>query len=117
LSPDNARRLPCRSVRIVILPAAILLLAAADVPGVVVQQFHRAFSLSLVSIVRGGTITFSNVDEFDHEVYVDSPNFNYDSFEQLPGDKAVVTFSSAGSFEVRCHIHPKMHLHVDVVER
>jgi len=96
--------------------ACILPLAAADVPGIVVEQFHRTFSLSVIRIARGSAITFSNVDEFDHEVYVDSPNFNYDSFEQSPGDRAVVTFTNAGSFEVRCHIHPKMHLHVDVVD-
>jgi plastocyanin len=47
---------------------------------------------------------------------VDSPNFNYDSYEQSPGETAVVTFTTAGSFEVRCHIHPKMHLHVDVLD-
>jgi plastocyanin len=117
LSHGSGSLFRCRPARVAILFAAILPLAAADVPGIVVQQFHRAFSLSLVSIARGSSITFANVDEFDHEVYVDSPNFNYDSFEQSPGDKAVVTFTNTGSFEVRCHIHPKMHLHVDVVDR
>ncbi len=115
--PGSGSLVRCRPLRVAILSAAILPLAAADVPGIVVQQFHRAFSLSIVSVVRGGTITFANVDEFDHEVYVDAPNFNYDSFEQSPGEQAVVTFTNVGSFEVRCHIHPKMHLHVDVVDR
>ncbi len=115
MSRVEARFLGRRSLR-ALLAAAILPLAAADVPGIVVEQFHRAFSLSTISIHRGSAITFSNVDEFDHEVYVDSPNFNYDSFEQSPGDRAVVTFTNVGSFEVRCHIHPKMHLHVDVVD-
>jgi plastocyanin len=90
--------------------------AGLDASGVVVEQLNRAFTRSEVTIVKGGNIRFSNVDEFDHEVYVDSPNFNYDSYEQSPGETAVVTFTNAGTFEVRCHIHPKMHLHVDVLD-
>jgi plastocyanin len=109
---SSSRRIAVRAALLI----AILPLAALDQSGVVVEQLNRAFTRSSVTILKGSNIRFSNVDEFDHEVYVDSPNFNYDSYEQSPGETAVVTFTSAGTFEVRCHIHPKMHLHVEVLD-
>jgi plastocyanin len=44
---------------------------------------------------------------------VQSPSFAFESAEQPPGDTVDVRFTAAGTFEVRCHIHPKMLLHVD----
>jgi plastocyanin len=116
LSRDKASARRRLAIRAALVTAIVLPLAALDASGVVVEQLNRAFTKSQVTILKGGIIRFSNVDEFDHEVYVDSPNFNYDSYEQSPGETAVVTFTDAGSFEVRCHIHPKMHMHVDVVD-
>ncbi len=113
VEPSAPRRPLRRAAALILL---VLPLAGLDASGVVVEQLNRAFTRSQITILKGGTIRFSNVDEFDHEVYVDSPNFNYDSYEQSPGETAVVTFTTAGSFEVRCHIHPKMHLHVDVLD-
>jgi plastocyanin len=113
---DNISARRPAAIRAALLAAIVLPLAGVDASGVVVEQLNRAFTKSEVTIVKGGIIRFSNVDEFDHEVYVDSPNFNYDSYEQSPGETAVVIFTTAGTFEVRCHIHPKMHLHVVVLD-
>ena len=96
--------------------AAALPLAAMAAPGVVIQQVDRAFAVSSVKIALGGTINFANNDEFDHQVYIDSPAFSFDSDEQAPGGSITVTFTKSGTFEVRCHIHPKMHLRVEVMD-
>jgi plastocyanin len=39
---------------------------------------------------------------------------NLDSDEKAPGETLEVRFPTAGTFDVRCHIHPKMHLVVHV---
>lgn len=79
-----------------------------------VGQRGRAFSVSSIAIAAGDTIQFANEDEFLHQIYVDSPNLPFDSAEQRPGETIEVRFPSAGTFPVRCHIHPKMLLTVHV---
>ena len=76
----------------------------------VVQQ-GRAFRPGEITINRGGTITFTNNDEFIHQVYVAGL---FDSNEKAPGQNLTESFPDAGTFEVRCHIHPKMKLTVHV---
>ena len=95
-----------------LLPPSLTVLAAAGV--VTVAQQGRAFSVGSVQLSRGQTLRFSNEDKFIHQIYVESPSFNYESDEQSPGSNVDVAFTQAGTFEVRCHIHPKMLLHVDV---
>jgi len=96
--------------------ATITYVAAAfgDDANTVVQQ-GRAFHPSEITVEHGATLNFVNQDEFIHQIYVDSPNFNYDSEEQEPGAAPMhIAFPAAGTFSVRCHIHPKMLLVVHV---
>ena len=93
--------------------------AAAGMPALaadplVVSQKDRAFAVRSARIAQGGTIRFTNDDEFSHQVFVQSPGFSYESDEQQPGHAVDVTFPQKGTFDVQCRIHPKMHLHVDV---
>jgi plastocyanin len=76
----------------------------------VVQQ-GRAFHPGEITINRGDTLTFTNNDEFIHQVYVAGL---FDSNEKAPGQNLTESFPEAGTFEVRCHIHPKMKLTVHV---
>jgi plastocyanin len=89
------------------------LLAAAGGVAVVVQK-GRAFSVASLHISRGDTIRFNNEDDFVHQAYVESPSFSFETDEQEPGTSTEIRFPKAGTFEVRCHIHPKMLLIVDV---
>ncbi len=91
-----------------------LLLAAMTTDSITVVQQHRAFSMDHINLQRGATLRFSNEDDFTHEVYIETPQFNFESDEQEPGTVVTVTFTVSGHFPVRCHIHPKMHLDVDV---
>jgi len=52
--------------------------------------------------------------KFLHQIYVDSKSMSFDSAEQAPGQTISVLFAQPGTFQVRCHIHPKMLLTVHV---
>lgn len=79
-----------------------------------VSQKGRSFSLREIVISRGDSIRFTNEDEFLHQIYVDSKDMSFDSAEQRPGQAIDLNFPRAGTFAVRCHIHPKMLLWVRV---
>ena len=92
---------------------APVMIASAAVP-VLVLQNHRAFSVRELSLKAGGIVRFSNADEFLHHIYIHSPSFSFNSGEQPPGRDVEVPFTSTGTFEVRCEVHPKMLLTVSV---
>jgi plastocyanin len=79
-----------------------------------VSQKGRNFALREIVIPLGNSIRFTNEDEFLHQIYVDSKEMTFDSAEQRPGQAIDVNFPKAGTFPVRCHIHPKMLLSVRV---
>jgi len=87
--------------------------ASADDPLTIIQS-ERAFHPAEITINHGQSLSFSNQDDFIHQIYVDSPGFNYDSEEQPPGETLSIPFPAPGTFPVRCHIHPKMLLTVHV---
>jgi plastocyanin len=100
------------------LGASLFIVAAAsqawaDDAHTVVQN-GRAFHPTDITIAHGDTLSFSNQDEFIHQIYVDFSGFNYDSEEQPPGETLTIHFPDAGTFPIRCHIHPKMLLTVHV---
>jgi plastocyanin len=95
------------------LAGAVCLLAGAamaDDAHTIVQQ-GRAFRPAEVTINRGESLTFTNNDEFIHQIFVTGL---FDSDERSPGQNLTESFPDAGTFEVRCHIHPKMKLIVHV---
>jgi plastocyanin len=97
------------AIRLFALP-----LCAATSQSTTIVQANRAFAISAISIARGETLRFSNEDGFTHQIYIETPQFTFESDEQEPGQTVSVTFPASGHFAVHCHIHPKMHLDVDV---
>jgi plastocyanin len=81
---------------------------------VTVGQKDRRFQRETVSIAAGDSIRFTNEDPFFHQLYVRSASFNFSSEAQAQGTVLTVPFTVAGTFEVRCEIHPKMLLTVEV---
>jgi len=77
-------------------------------------QMGRAFHPSEITISHGETLTFSNRDDFIHQIYSKSDSMTFDSNEQPPGQDVPILFPTAGTFEIRCHIHPRMSLIVHV---
>ena len=114
--PAAPRRLWQRQGYCLVIAAILLLVATALCAAAVhrIVQKGRAFSLSQITIARGDSLLFTNDDEFLHQIYVDSRNMRFDSDEQPPGQTIEVNFPHAGTFPIRCHIHPKMLLTVRV---
>jgi plastocyanin len=83
---------------------------AADAGHTIIQKGRR-FHPAAITIRKGETLTFTNNDEFIHQIY--STDL-FDSDERHPGQTLDEAFSRPGTFEVRCHIHPKMKLVVHV---
>ncbi|MCQ8783696.1 cupredoxin domain-containing protein [Mangrovibrevibacter kandeliae] len=90
--------------------------AAAVAPSMVIEQRDRSFDRAAAEIHRGDTIRFTNDDPFLHQIYVESPEFSFDSDGQAPQQNVDIAFTKAGTFEVRCGIHPRMRLDVTVDE-
>jgi len=114
--PLPTRRRP-RAAPVAPSLAALLLVAASAAFAAAVHQVaqrNRDFSQGDIAIAAGDSIAFSNNDEFLHQIYVDSSAMSFDSAEQYPGETITVTFARPGTFQVRCHIHPKMLLTVQV---
>jgi len=99
-----------------LLPLVILAATpafAADEAHTVVQK-GRAFHPAEVTVNRGESLTFTNDDDFIHQIYAQGLGFSFDSDEKNPGENITETFTASGTFEVHCHIHPKMKLVVHV---
>ena len=93
-------------------PCSLVLAASSGRrPDAVVTQKSRAFRPAEVTINRGETLTFTNDDSYIHQIYVDGL---FDSEEKAPGENLNETFPNAGTFQVRCHIHPTMRMTVHV---
>jgi plastocyanin len=115
-SSDSRRRFPRRRRCRPAIATAVVLLASTAFAATLhtVSQKGRNFSLHEIVVAPGDTIRFTNEDEFLHQIYVDSKDMSFDSAEQRPGQAIDVNFPQAGTFAVRCHIHPKMLLSVRV---
>jgi plastocyanin len=79
-----------------------------------IVQSGRAFHPDQITINAGDTLHFTNQDEFIHQIYVKSDTLNVDTDEKAPGETVDIAFPTRGTFEVHCHIHPKMRLVVTV---
>jgi plastocyanin len=79
-----------------------------------IVQADRKFRTAAVTIARGDLVRFTNDDPYVHQIYVDAPNFQFESNLQPPAQVIDVRFPVAGTFQVMCHIHPTMHLTVTV---
>ncbi len=97
--------------RLLALLLVAVMPATAFAADKVIVQKGRAFNPKDVTVNRGDTLTFTNEDEFIHQMYATDL---FDSDERSPGQKLTEDFPRSGTFEVRCHIHPKMKLVVRV---
>src|SRR5262249_40546751 len=84
---------------------------AADVT---ITQKGRNFSRAEVTVHVGDTLVFVNADPFKHNVHSPTDGFVFDLEVQQPGQTSQVAVTRRGSFDVLCHIHPKMKLRVRV---
>lgn len=91
------------------------LMASAHAAETNVNQSHTSFDVDEVTIKKGDTVIFNNHDDVTHNIQVvNSDGDADDKGLQKPGQSIKETFSQAGSYKVRCAIHPKMKLKVEV---
>lgn len=80
-----------------------------------IDQIGQKFSRSSITVRAGDHLVFTNQDDVNHNIKVVSPGGGEeDKGVQSPGQAMDVAFVQAGAFEVRCRVHPKMLLKVDV---
>jgi plastocyanin len=79
-----------------------------------VSQTGRMFQTKEIEIRVGDTVRFTNDDAFLHQIYVRSDQLTFESDEQAPGEAIDIEFPQAGSYQVRCRMHPKMSLLINV---
>ena len=95
-----------------VVAAQIGAIALAGQNHTIIQK-DRSFDVKELDIAAGDTVQFSNEDKFIHQIYVAAGDLSFDSAEQPPGEVISITFSKPGTYEIRCHIHPKMLLTVN----
>jgi len=81
---------------------------------VLVEQKDKQFTKKEVKIKVGDVIEFKNADPFNHNVFSlsDAQTFDLGSYPQ--GQSKKVTFTTPGTVDVECAIHPEMRLSVEV---
>jgi len=100
----------------IILASQITLCAAiapASAAEVTVGQAGKMFNPETVTIKVGDSVKFNNDDTVAHAVMVQGPTTtNVGAIK--PGEAKELTFDQAGTYEVKCAIHPKMKLTITV---
>ena len=101
---------------VLLLCASAFLAAPAAAGEVEVSQKGKAFAPGELKIKVGDTVVFHNDDEITHNIFSRSENAEFNLKMQPPGEDLRHTFDKPGTAVVRCAIHPKMKLVVQVAE-
>lgn len=99
---------------LVLLAAAQFVLPsfAADIA---VDQIGQKFDPNSVTLKVGDTLHFKNGDDVTHNINVIDGDDNADDKGlQKPGQEIAQKFDKPGSYLVKCAIHPKMKMSVEV---
>ena len=97
-----------------IVCAIILSAGLAGAAELIVSQEKRSFDPKLLNAKLGDTVLFVNDDRYAHNLYSKTPGFEFSVRKQMPGDKDAIKLDKRGKFEVRCVIHPRMMMTVNV---
>lgn len=84
---------------------------AADI---IVEQQNKAFTPTSVTAHVGDTLTFTNGDLYTHNMFSATLGQEFNLGGQSPGETKAIKLTKAGTLEVECQIHPRMHLTVTV---
>lgn len=79
-----------------------------------VSQKNKRFAPKHLQARLGDTLVFVNDDRYAHNLYSESSGFEFDVRKQMPGDVHKVKLDKRGTFQIRCVIHPRMKMTVDV---
>jgi plastocyanin len=97
----------------IILAALCAAAPAALAEEVAVGQADKTFNPAALQLKVGDSVKFNNDDKVTHAVLVKGPAES--NLGQIkPGDAKSVSFDHAGTYDVKCAIHPKMKLTITV---
>ena len=105
-----------RRTQVVLAAAVLASVGIAVAADFTVIQKNQEFSVRQLAVKAGDRLTFVNNDSVTHNVYSETKGYEFEIELQPPGRSDTVTFSRPGAAEVRCAIHPKMQLRVDVTQ-
>jgi plastocyanin len=98
--PSNAMSMPSGAAA---APAA----STAPMKTDHVSITNFAFSPAAITVVAGTTVTWTNADSTQHDV--SAPSVGLKSSVLSQGDTYTHTFTSPGTYDYICSIHPFMH--------
>ena len=79
-----------------------------------VSQKDRNFDPGLLSAKIGDTVLLVNDDRYAHNLYSETPGFEFNVRKQMPGNTHSIKLDKRGKIEIRCAIHPRMKLTINV---
>lgn len=79
-----------------------------------VSQKSRKFSPAVIQAKVGDTVVFVNDDRFAHNIYSETPGYEFDIRKQMPGDRQAIELTKPGTIDIRCAIHPRMRMRIVV---
>ena len=88
--------------------------AAAMAEEYVISQKKKRFRPKVLNVKVGDTLKFINDDRFAHNLFSESKGYEFEVRKKMPGQNHVLKLTKPGSFEVRCVIHPRMKMTVNV---
>ncbi len=103
-----------------IIGACLLATAIAMTSGIAdaaeyrIYQKGKQFSVTTLSAQVGDTVVFVNDDKFAHNIYSETPGFEFNYRKQMPGENDILVLDKSIDFEVRCAIHPRMKMSISV---
>jgi cytochrome c peroxidase len=96
------------------LAGLIVGIATAAIAATSISQKDKTFSQESVTVKTGEKIKFVNDDNVTHNLTVKTPGgTTRPGVQEKPGDEVELAFDEAGTYEVRCLIHPKMKMSVE----
>jgi len=102
-------------LRLATLAAAEFVALAAVAAETDIEQANQKFSKTSVSLASGDVLHFKNLDDVTHNINITLGDGDpEDQGLQKPGEVINYTFAKAGSYDVRCSIHPRMKMSVTV---
>ncbi len=99
----------------ILIAGAVLLPAGQAGAGeFTISQKKKRFTPKQVDAKLGDTVLFINDDRYAHNLFSDTAGFEFDLRKQMPGDEYRLVLKKRGTFKVRCVIHPRMKMTVNV---
>ena len=91
----------------------VMIAAVASAADHEVAQREKGFSREMMIIQPGDAVIIKNDDSVVHNILSKSSGLELNELQQ-PGDQTKIVFKDAGQWVIRCAIHPKMKLTINV---